>query len=88
MVAVSLGPDVADAAKDAVRRTVEDLKQTCGRWDGLPYKAAHHLYQISHCTITHDEAWAAIQKAIREMTGDGELIAPTDHCDSWETASH
>jgi hypothetical protein len=84
MVSVSLGPDGASAAKDAVRDAVAAITRTSGRADGLPYKAAHHLYQISGGKITHDETWTATQQAIQEMIGDGELIEPTGHGDSWK----
>lgn len=84
MISVSLTPDVADAAKDAVRDTVTDLINTRARSDGLPYKAAHRLYQGQHGKIAHDDAWNATQQAIRQMMADGELISPSDHYDSWK----
>jgi hypothetical protein len=86
MISVSLGPDVADAAKDAVRDAVTHINEARARSDGLPFRAAHHLYQVCRTKITYDEAWAAIQKAIKEMLSDGELIGPTDDDDSWKMA--
>ena len=43
MISVSLGPEVADAARAAVRETVAELNQTRARSDGLPFKAAHRV---------------------------------------------
>jgi hypothetical protein len=88
MTSVALGPDVANAAKDAVRDTVADLSETRASSDGLPYRAAHRVYQGLNGKVTHDDAWKATQQAIREMIADGELIGPTDHCDSWKLGSN
>jgi hypothetical protein len=84
MISVSLGPHVAEAAKDGVRDAVTHINEARARSDGLPYKAAHHLYQVNEGKITHDEAWTATQQAIKEMIDSGELVAPTTHYDSWE----
>jgi len=84
MISVSLGPEVADAARAAVRETVAELNQTRARSDGLPFKAAHRLYEELNGMISTDEAWRAIQQVVPEMMTDGELVAPADPSDAWE----
>ena len=84
MVSANFSPDLADAAKDAVRLTVTELAKDGARSDGLPYKAAHHLYQVSNGKICNDQAWHAVKDAIKHMINDGELFAPQDHTGDWE----
>jgi hypothetical protein len=84
MVTVNLNPDVADAAKDAVRRTVAELAKDNAHSDGLPYKAAHHLYQLGTGKISHDQAWRATQNAIKDMIDHDELFAPIAPHEDWK----
>jgi hypothetical protein len=81
---IFLGVDTAASARTAVCDTVTEIIKSGSRPDGLPYKAAHHLYQLEHGRITHDEAWMAIQNAIEMMLKEGQLIAPVNQHDVWK----